>query len=244
MSKAGASTSRRIASSTQHEDAFGNITHVFTAEGPLSELRVVVDGEVDTQDTSGVVIGAIERFPPSLYLRETPLTRLNPAMAEYAAISRRAGDEPLTILHDLLERLHDDMTFDNTADRDDHHGGRGVRAQAGCVPGSDPHLHHRGAQPRHSRALHRRPFPPRRRRDRAGGRPRLGRGLRPGARLDRLRHRERSLRDRRPCARRGRSRLSGRRAGARQPLRRRRRDARCRGARQSGRRSDPGQRQS
>ena len=24
----------------QHEDAFGNITHVFTAEGPLSELRV------------------------------------------------------------------------------------------------------------------------------------------------------------------------------------------------------------
>ena len=39
----------------QHEDAFGNITHVFTAEGPLSELRVLVDGEVDTQDTSGVV---------------------------------------------------------------------------------------------------------------------------------------------------------------------------------------------
>ena len=52
----------------QHEDAFGNITHVFTAEGPLSELRVVVDGEVDTQDTSGVVTGAIERFPPSLPL--------------------------------------------------------------------------------------------------------------------------------------------------------------------------------
>ena len=25
----------------QHEDAFGNITHVFTAEGPLEELRVL-----------------------------------------------------------------------------------------------------------------------------------------------------------------------------------------------------------
>ncbi len=37
----------------QHEDAFGNITHVFSAEGPLAELRVMVDGEVDTQDTSG-----------------------------------------------------------------------------------------------------------------------------------------------------------------------------------------------
>jgi transglutaminase-like putative cysteine protease len=59
----------------QHEDAFGNITHVFSADGPFSEIRVSVDGEVDTQDTHGVVRGAIERFPPSLFLRETELTR-------------------------------------------------------------------------------------------------------------------------------------------------------------------------
>jgi transglutaminase-like putative cysteine protease len=96
----------------QHEDAFGNITHVFSAEGPLSELRVLVDGEVDTQDTAGVVVGAIERFPPSLYLRETPLTRIDPAIADFARISERAGQDPLKILHDLLERLHDEMVFD------------------------------------------------------------------------------------------------------------------------------------
>jgi transglutaminase-like putative cysteine protease len=97
----------------QHEDAFGNIIHVFSAEGPLAELRVTVDGEVDTQDTSGVVVGTIERFPPSLYLRETPLTRLNPPIAEFAGLSARVGDDPLKILHDLLERLHGEMTFDN-----------------------------------------------------------------------------------------------------------------------------------
>src|SRR5262245_62639630 len=28
----------------QHQDAFGNITHVFTADGPLSELAVMVEG--------------------------------------------------------------------------------------------------------------------------------------------------------------------------------------------------------
>ena len=95
----------------QHEDAFGNITHVFAADGPLSELRVLVDGEVDTQDTSGVVAGAIERFPPSLYLRETPLTRLDAAMAEFAMLSKRVSDDPLKVLHDLLERLHGEMTF-------------------------------------------------------------------------------------------------------------------------------------
>ena len=68
----------------QHEDAFGNITHVFTADGPLSELRLTVEGEVETQDTDGVVSGTVERFPPSLYLRETPLTRLDPAIANFA----------------------------------------------------------------------------------------------------------------------------------------------------------------
>src|SRR4249919_694468 len=58
----------------QHEDAFGNIAHAFTAEGPFSELVVQVEGEVETRDTQGVVRDAVERFPASLYLRETPLT--------------------------------------------------------------------------------------------------------------------------------------------------------------------------
>ena len=55
----------------QHEDAFGNITHSFTAEGPFDELSVTVDGEVEMQDMHGLVNGAVERFPPALFLRET-----------------------------------------------------------------------------------------------------------------------------------------------------------------------------
>ena len=34
----------------QHEDAFGNLIHVFNVEGPFGELRVLVEGEVETQD--------------------------------------------------------------------------------------------------------------------------------------------------------------------------------------------------
>src|SRR3979411_574726 len=56
-----------------HEDAFGNITHTFTADRPFAELHVQVEGEVDVQNTGGIVRGAIERFPPSLFLRATPL---------------------------------------------------------------------------------------------------------------------------------------------------------------------------
>lgn len=97
----------------QHEDAFGNICHAFTAEGPLSELIVLVEGEVETRNTDGVVTGAIERFPPSLFLRETPLTKPDDAIAGFAAAARTAaGDDSLKLLHDLLAGLHRDVTFD------------------------------------------------------------------------------------------------------------------------------------
>ena len=42
------------------------------------------------QDTHGVVRGAVERFPPSLFLRETPLTHADPAIAEVRAAGMRA----------------------------------------------------------------------------------------------------------------------------------------------------------
>ncbi len=97
----------------QHEDAFGNITHAFTADGPLGELTVLVEGEVETRDTQGVVRSAVERFPPSLYLRETPLTKADEAIADFAAsIKRAAGDDTLRLMHLMLERLHATITFD------------------------------------------------------------------------------------------------------------------------------------
>jgi transglutaminase-like putative cysteine protease len=97
----------------QHEDAFGNITHAFTVDGPLTALEVQVEGEVETRDTQGIVRGAVERFPPSLYLRETALTRPDGKIAELARASREtAGGDVLRLLHGLLERVHDDIIYD------------------------------------------------------------------------------------------------------------------------------------
>src|ERR1700730_12181862 len=97
----------------QHEDAFGNITHSFTADEPMSDLRVAVDGLVDTQDTNGIVRGAVERFPASLYLRETPLTRPDTAIEAFAHdVATAAGSDPLTVLHALLARLTDDIAYE------------------------------------------------------------------------------------------------------------------------------------
>src|SRR5438105_12710720 len=97
----------------QHEDAFGNITHAFTAGGPFSDLSVLVEGEVETRDTQGIVRGAVERFPPTLFLRETALTRPTAQIAALAVASRDdAGGNSLNLLHLILQRLHDDMIYD------------------------------------------------------------------------------------------------------------------------------------
>jgi transglutaminase-like putative cysteine protease len=97
-----------------HEDAFGNLTHNFTAEGPLTELAVGVEGLVETQDTNGVVTGTIERFPPSLFLRDTPLTTPDAAITAFAEEIRstHGNGDTLKVLHTLAKAVHREMSFD------------------------------------------------------------------------------------------------------------------------------------
>ncbi|MBV8792749.1 MAG: transglutaminase family protein [Pseudolabrys sp.] len=99
----------------QHEDAFGNIAHTFTAEGPFRELQVSVDGVVETQDTHGVISGALERFPPTLFLRDTPLTAVDKDIIAFAEGSHEAAGRTansLAVLHQLLSDLHREIKFD------------------------------------------------------------------------------------------------------------------------------------
>ena len=97
----------------QHEDAFGNIIHSFTAEGPFKNLTIEVEGEVDTHDTNSLVSGAIERFPPQFYLRETALTQADAAITDFAQTIRAATNgDTLALLHALLTALNREIAFD------------------------------------------------------------------------------------------------------------------------------------
>jgi transglutaminase-like putative cysteine protease len=101
----------------QHEDAFGNITHSFTADGPLDELSITVTGEVETQDLNGLVRGAVERFPPAMFLRESSLTLPDAAIIDFAEATRTEagpGASTLSVLHQLLANVKGDITFDTT----------------------------------------------------------------------------------------------------------------------------------
>src|SRR3954454_19646391 len=74
-----------------HQDAFGNVTHVLT-QGATADLPLTVEGLIETHDTGGVLRGTDERFPPSLFLRSTALTELNPAMAAFGRGLRAESD--------------------------------------------------------------------------------------------------------------------------------------------------------
>lgn len=95
-----------------HEDAFGNVTHVLT-HGSISDLTIHCEGLVETHDTGGVLKGTDERFPPSLFLRPTPLTDLNPAMTAFVREMRaEAGSDVLGFLQALMVQVYEHMTFD------------------------------------------------------------------------------------------------------------------------------------
>jgi transglutaminase-like putative cysteine protease len=95
-----------------HEDAFGNLTHVMT-HGSLADLTITVGGLVETHDNGGVLRGTDERFPPSLFLRPTTLTAVNPAMAAFSRELRAESEsDVLGFLHSLMTQVNEHMTFD------------------------------------------------------------------------------------------------------------------------------------
>lgn len=94
----------------ENEDAFGNVTHTLTVDHPVESLDLVVEGDVETFDTAGLVRNGVERFPPVLFLRDTQLTAPSPAIRDLA--HRSTARDRLDRLHDLMATVHDGMTFD------------------------------------------------------------------------------------------------------------------------------------
>ncbi len=93
-------------------DAFGNTVHSFTVEGPLEGLAIVATGEIETEDSGGVLRGTLERFPDVVFLRETDLTRPDDGLKALAAEAQEAGGDSLATLHALNTIIRERLTFD------------------------------------------------------------------------------------------------------------------------------------
>ncbi len=94
------------------DDAFGNITHTFTVDGPVKSIRILAEGEIDTLATAGFLKGSVERFPLALWLRDTSLTRVEPEIRAYARqIAGGEGGDKLATMHALMAAIQRDIRF-------------------------------------------------------------------------------------------------------------------------------------
>ena len=100
---------------TQGEDAFGNIIHSVVADKPVRAMTLSVTGEVDTTDSHGLLAGVLERLAPAVYLRPTPFTELDTALAAFADESGSAASDPLGQMHALMQAIHGKVAFDTRA---------------------------------------------------------------------------------------------------------------------------------
>jgi transglutaminase-like putative cysteine protease len=91
-------------------DVHGNLAHIFYADGGLGEVAIHVEGEVMTTDTAGMVGPADGRVPLAAYLRSTPLTTADAALATFARTLQNGG--PLDQAHRLMEAIHARLAFD------------------------------------------------------------------------------------------------------------------------------------
>lgn len=88
------------------EDAFGNLTHTFSIDGPIDELSIVATGEVVTEDTAGVLHFTRERLPLAAFRRSTEATAIEAEVHAFARdVAKQAGGDRLTILHHMMTRI-------------------------------------------------------------------------------------------------------------------------------------------
>lgn len=101
----------------RQEDGFGNIVLACSHDGPLDQLTIVAEGEVELIDAAGVVRGLPERLPLDVYLRGCPATAASKEIVDFAHEAAEGEKEPLARLHALMGALHKKIAFkpDNAA---------------------------------------------------------------------------------------------------------------------------------
>lgn len=83
-------------------DAWGNVAHLLTLDEPHDELRITVEGAVETADAGGYLVADPGVVSPRAYLADTPLTASDPAIAEFARRHFRRDGHRVRGLLDLI----------------------------------------------------------------------------------------------------------------------------------------------
>jgi hypothetical protein len=88
-------------------DGYGNITTMLYVDGPVTAIELIVRGEVQTEESDGLLEGVAETLPPLFYLRPTLLTEADPAIEALATAARSQGDDRRALATALTAAVHD-----------------------------------------------------------------------------------------------------------------------------------------
>ena len=78
-------TAPGIETAAHFTDGFGNAAALVSTAQSHTEIEIVAQGLVETADCAGVVRGLNERAPTAVFLRQTPATMPDSAIAALAA---------------------------------------------------------------------------------------------------------------------------------------------------------------
>ncbi len=90
-------------------DGAGDWIESWTVRGPVEEVSVTIDGQIETRDTAGVLRGHRETVSPMVYLRATALTRQSQALRELALSVK--GEDALDTAHKLSAAVSEAIAY-------------------------------------------------------------------------------------------------------------------------------------
>ncbi len=93
-------------------DGFGNFAHVSVQDGRHDFVTIIIQGEIETIDTSGVLPPS-DGLPPPMFLRETRYTALNDDIIALATPfqERLRLEGGIATMHALMWTLHEAVDF-------------------------------------------------------------------------------------------------------------------------------------
>jgi transglutaminase-like putative cysteine protease len=91
-------------------NGFGDAESLWRAPGRIDAVAIVAQGEVQTFDCAGVTKPLDGDARPPLFLRPTPLTEIDAAIAALAGRASSA-DGPLASLHGLKDLIHAEIAY-------------------------------------------------------------------------------------------------------------------------------------
>jgi transglutaminase-like putative cysteine protease len=120
-------------------DGYGNEITMLYVDGPIDRVVLTVGGEVLTEDKAGMVQGAAEPLPIQLFLRPTPQTQADEAIAGFARDIAESAADPLSRLHGLCGALYHRIRFD-TGDGNPYRGAATAFAEGHGVCQDHAHI--------------------------------------------------------------------------------------------------------